>query len=85
MKNEIDTKFLLATFEKIRQHGQKEDEKFILEGVFAYTDFDGYTVYLEDARVKLSVGFHNQYQFDYESQSDFESFDKKLKHIAKNY
>ena len=85
MKNELDSKFLLEAFEKIRQNGKKEHEQYILNGVIAYTDFDGYTVYLEDAKVKLSFGFHNQYHFDYASSSDFEAFEKKLKQIVKEY
>ncbi|MFW8590388.1 DUF3081 family protein [Glaciecola sp. 2405UD65-10] len=85
MKNELDSKFLLEAFEKIRQNGKKEHEQYILNGVIAYTDFDGYTVYLEDAKVKLSFGFHNQYHFDYGSSSDFEAFEKKLKQIVKEY
>lgn len=85
MKNELDSKFLLAVFEKIRQHGSKDNEKYSLDGVIAYTDFDGYTLYIEDALVKLSFGFHNQYHFDYDSASHYEAFEKKLKAIVKNY
>lgn len=85
MKNEIDSKFLLAAFEKIRQHGTASNSQYSLEGVTAYTDFDGYTVYMEDALVKLSFGFHNQYHFDYDSASHFEAFEKKLQYIVKTY
>lgn len=81
MKNELDTKFLLQVFEKIRQHGEKVDDSYRLNGVKAFTDLDGYTIFIEDAKVKLSFGFHNQYHFDYESRSDYESFEKKLKSI----
>ena len=85
MKNEIDSKFLLTAFDKIRQCGDNDNSRYTLDGVIAYTDFDGYTVYLEDALVKLSFGFHNQYHFDYESSSHFEAFEKKLQHIVKEY
>jgi hypothetical protein len=85
MKNELDSKFLLSVFEKVRQHGDKENEQYKLDGIVAYTDFDGYTLYIEDALVKLSFGFHNQYRFDYESASHYEAFEKKLKAIVKNY
>jgi hypothetical protein len=85
MKNELDSKFLLSVFEKVRQHGDKENEQYKLDGIVAYTDFDGYTLYIEDALVKLSFGFHNQYRFDYESASHYEAFEKKLKTILKNY
>lgn len=85
MKNDLDSKFLLNVFEKIRQHGEQKDSQYSLEGVVAYTDFDGYTLFIEDALVKLSFGFHNQYHFDYESSSHFEAFEKKLKNIVSNY
>ena len=85
MKNELDSKFLLSVFEKVRQNGEKDGEVHILEGVKAYTDFDGYTLFIEDALVKLSFGFHNQYHFDYESNSHYEAFEKKLKYIVNQY
>jgi hypothetical protein len=85
MKNELDSKFLLTVFEKIRLNGKKEDEKYSLEGVIAFTDFDGYTLFIEDALVKLSFGFHNQYHFDYASSRHFDAFEKKLKNIVAKY
>lgn len=85
MKNELDSKLLLRVFEKIRQHGKHENEEYFLDGIKAFTDFDGYTLYIEDALVKLTYGFHNQYHFDYDSSSHFEAFEKKLMHIDKTY
>ena len=85
MRNELDSKFLLRVFDKVSKHGTKEDTAHALEGVKAYTDFDGYTVYIEDALVKLSFGFHNQYHFDYQKQADFDAFEKKLKNIDATY
>ncbi len=85
MKNELQSKFLLAVFDKIRQHGEQKEGAYHLDGIKAYTDFDGYTLYIEDALVKLSFGFHNQYHFDYESSSQYDAFEKKLKAIDKNY
>lgn len=85
MKNELDSKFLLRVFEKIRQHGEKDEDVYSLDGIRAFTDFDGYTLYIEDALVKLRFGFHNQYHFDYESSSHYEAFEKKLMHIDKAY
>lgn len=85
MKNEIDSKFVLAVFDKIRQHGERQEDKHFLEGVYASSDFDGYTVYLNDALVSMSFGFHNQYHFDYESQDHFEQFTKKLQNIHQGY
>lgn len=85
MKNELDSRFLLSVFEKIRQNGKQENGQYLLECVKAFTDFDGYTLFIEDALVKLSFGFHNQYHFDYDSSSHYEAFEKKLKHIVVSY
>ncbi len=85
MKNDLDTKKLLRVFDKIRQNGESTDGTYRLEGVKAYTDFDGYTVFIEDASVKLSFGFHNQYHYDYENKSQRESFDKKIDNIDASY
>jgi hypothetical protein len=85
MKNEFESKFLLSVFDKIRQHGEHRDNAYHLEGIKAFTDFDGYTIFLEDAKVKLNYGFHNQYRFDYQSGSDKDAFEKKLQHINNQY
>ena len=90
MKNEVDSKLVLSVFDTIRKHGDTvEHETFgkahILDGVKAYSDFDGYTLYLEDALVQLSFGFHNTYHFEYESRKHFELFEKKLQAIYSHY
>lgn len=85
MKNELDSKLILRAFEKIREHGRKEEEKFFLDGVYAASDFDGYNLYLNDATVTLQFGFHNQYHFDYPNEDQRHQFELKLKHIDENY
>jgi hypothetical protein len=90
MKNELESRLVLSVFDKIRQHGDVKDDKqfdkvYFLEGVSAATDFDGYTLYLKDASVNLSFGFHNKYHFDSESHEQVEQFEKKLRYIDTNY
>ncbi|OJF68838.1 hypothetical protein BK026_08550 [Alteromonas sp. V450] len=85
MKNELDSKFLLRVFDKIRQFGAKENEQYKLNGITAFTDHDGYTLYIEDANVKLQFGFHNQYHFDYDNNEQYQAFEKKLKSIDKSH
>lgn len=85
MKNELDSRFILSVFDKIKTHGKEDGEGHMLDGVKAYTDFDGYTLFLEDASVQLSFGFHNQYHFDYEKAEQLEQFERKLQHIQANY
>ena len=78
MKNELDSKFVLRVFDKIRQEGEEQEGKYRLEGVVAYTDFDGYTLYINDAKVAMQFGFHNQYHFDYQKSDDFDDFEKSF-------
>jgi hypothetical protein len=85
MENKLSSKQVLSVFDKIRQHGEQLDGKYILEGISASTDFDGYTLFLSDALVSLSFGFHNQYHFDYEDPTHLEQFEKKLKRIDDAY
>jgi hypothetical protein len=85
MKNEIDSKFVLSVFEKMRQQGEKHQDNYVLGGLQAFTDFDGYTLFIEDAQVKLRFGFHNQYDFEYLKEEHFEQFIKKMSVIDQNY
>jgi hypothetical protein len=85
MKNEIDSKFVLSVFDKIIRHGEKNGEEHFLMGIKVYTDFDGYTLFIEDAQVQLHFGFHNQYHFNYEKEEHVEQFVKKLKVISQQY
>ena len=85
MKNALDSKLILRVFEKIRQHGERKQSEYFLEGIKTYTDFDGYTLFLEDAFVQLNLGFHNQYHFTYKKEEHFEQFIKKLEAIDNQY
>ena len=85
MKNELDPKLVLRVFDKIREHGEKQEDKYFLDGVYGSTDFDGYTVFLSDATVELRFGFHNQYHFEYQHEDQREQFEKKLRHIDSSY
>ena len=85
MKNEIKSKFVLSVFEKMRLHGEKQEQSYALGGLKAFTDFDGYTVFIEDALVQLRFGFHNQYHFEYAKEDHFEQFIKKMSAIDKDY
>jgi hypothetical protein len=85
MKNDIDSKFVLSVFDKIMKHAEKKGDEYFLMGIKGYTDFDGYTLFMEDAQVKLDYGFHNQYHFNYEKEEHLEKFVKKLKAIDQQY
>lgn len=85
MKNEYDSRFVLSVFDKICKHGEKNGDRYLLEGLQAFTDHDGYTLFIEDALVKMRFGFHNQYHFDYDKSEHLEQFDKKLQAISRQF
>lgn len=49
----------------------------------AYSDPDGYTIYLQGSGVLLRSGFHNTYHLDYEQDKHKDDFIKKLDYIFK--
>lgn len=78
MKNELEHKLILKAFEVICQQGQKQTQGYELEGITAYTDFDGYTLYFEARGVLMRFGFHNTYHLDYSSEREKKDFLKKI-------
>lgn len=90
--HQIDSRFILAVYEKVMTHGKKvtlNDAPNLdarqLEGLTAYSDFDGYNAYLEDAEVKIQTGFHNTFKVDYESGRAHANFLKKMRSILATY
>ena len=65
MKNEIDIHRALRVFNKVTTLGDKQSDStesvYHLCGLNALTDFDGYTISLSDAQVRLDIFFHNKY------------------------
>ena len=56
MKNELDGKLILSVYEKIIQHGEDHEDGKLYEGICAFSDIDGYTVYLKGLMIGLDVG-----------------------------
>lgn len=85
-KQKIDVRTALKAFDLIRQHGDKnEDGSFTLYGVTGSSDFDGYNLLLQDARVKLHIFFHNRFECQYDSGSALDQFIDKLEQIIAHY
>ncbi|MFC3023609.1 DUF3081 domain-containing protein [Vibrio zhugei] len=82
MKNEIEQTKILHAYENIMKHGKPTEFGKIYEGIEAYSDYDGYSVYLRGSGVELSVGFHNTYNLDYQSEHQKEDFLKKIDAIV---
>ncbi|MBQ4833454.1 DUF3081 family protein [Pseudoalteromonas sp. MMG010] len=82
MKNEIDNKLILSVYERIQQRGNNSHQAMHYQGITAFSDIDGYTLYLQGSGVLLRFGFHNTYHLKYEYEKQKDDFLKKLTQIA---
>jgi len=83
MQNRLNIHQMLKTFHKIVEHGHKSGHQYRLNGVTASSDLDGYTVYLSDDKVTLTIFFHNKYDLSAGNKFDEMAFFEKLKVIEK--
>lgn len=84
MEQLIDTKMALNVFNYITEHGKKKGDKWLYHGIEGWASVDGYTVYLADENVTLSIGFHNKYTADFQSRVYLDQFVDKLKAISQH-
>ncbi len=85
MDTHIDIRRCLNVFERIKQHGTPIGDETRLNGIDAWSDFDGYNIVLHDDKVKLSIGFHNRYHLDYPNPLALNEFKDKLATIEKQF
>lgn len=83
MKNELDAKLLLKVFDLIYQKGEDFEDGKLYQGITAFSDIDGYTIYLKGNGVLLRFGFHNTYHLDYEHSKLKDVFMSKLESLVK--
>jgi sRNA-binding regulator protein Hfq len=77
----IDTHQAIRVYQKIRDHGTKTATEYSLNGLNGSTDFDGYTVFLNDENVTLNVYFHYKYTLNYKYPQALEAFIEKMRLI----
>ncbi|SDG82143.1 Protein of unknown function [Vibrio xiamenensis] len=82
MKNDLEPAKVLLAYEKIIKNGTETEFGKIYQGVEAYSDYDGYTVYMKGNGVELKMGFHNTYHLEYEQERLKEAFIKKVLLLA---
>ncbi|CCQ10926.1 hypothetical protein PALB_18000 [Pseudoalteromonas luteoviolacea B = ATCC 29581] len=83
MKNDIDSKVLLRAFDYIQSHGDALENGRQLNGLLAFSDHDGYTIYFKSNGATLSFGFHNTYHLDYENERQKNTLLEGIMHINK--
>lgn len=87
MQNLIDAKLLLRVFSLTEQLGQAVTTPvgagYELQGLQVATGFDGYDLYFFAAGVTLTLGFHQKYFIDAQTESQVEQFIQLLKQIQR--
>ncbi|GAA5647590.1 MULTISPECIES: DUF3081 domain-containing protein [Vibrio] len=83
MKNELDPTKVLQAYETVMSRGTPTEFGKMYEGIEAFSDYDGYNVYMRGNGVELKVGFHNTYHLEYDQEHLRDSFLKKVAMLAK--
>lgn len=73
-EHKIDVKQALRVFDKATREGEKRDDGWHYRGLTCSTDFDGYTVFISNGKVVLTVFFHNKYTVDYGNPLELQEF-----------
>lgn len=82
----IDLVKTLSVFNCILDRGEKLGAgHYLLSGVQARHDADGYTIVLSDQVVQLTLYFHNKYQVQCDKRSEFDAFLHKLDFIYRHH
>lgn len=83
MKNKIDISIALLAFDKVVQQGEKVEQGHTFEGLTASSDFDGYTLVLQDKLSTLTIFFHNKYELEGPDSKAMDRLIKNIEYIAK--
>jgi hypothetical protein len=87
MQNLIDAKLLLRVFSLTEQLGQAVTTPvgagYELQGLQVATGFDGYDLYFFAAGVTLTLGFHQKYFIDAQTEPQVEQFIQLLQQIQR--
>ncbi|WP_051252578.1 DUF3081 family protein [Ferrimonas kyonanensis] len=82
MRNSLNCRTLLRVHQRVVDRGQWSDGRYGYLGLWAWSDFDGYTAFLGNDDVTLSVFFHNRYQFDYSDSAALAQFLAAVERVA---
>ena len=82
--SDIDTHLAVEAFRIMRDKGDYKNGEFHFGGLMGSTDFDGYTVFLHDDSVDLTVFYKHRYKLDYDTQEHLMSFRNKIRALADN-
>lgn len=82
MEQHISPKIVLRAAERIRQRGLVKDGKHVYEQMSLEISYDGYTISVSDAKVTLTLFFHNTVKATFKQSKDLEDFYRHLSRLA---
>ncbi|SEA21845.1 DUF3081 family protein [Alkalimonas amylolytica] len=89
MEHKINSKFLMDVYSKIEKHGAvtktEWGQGYLLDGVQVSAGFDGYELFFDNSRVQLTLGFHNTWHSNADSEKLLDEFFQQLEQIQKHY
>lgn len=83
MRNELDPSKVLRAYEMVMDNGSPTEFGKMYQGVEAFSDYDGYNVFMRGNGVELKLGFHNTYHLEYDQEHLRDSFLKKVEALSK--
>ncbi len=82
MNSRLDVKVCLSVFNHILSHGEQCDGNYVFQGFKAWSDFDGYTCFLNYSNVTLTMMFHGKYEVDYPNRDELILFENKINQFS---
>ncbi|KMT67063.1 DUF3081 family protein [Catenovulum maritimum] len=82
MKNNLDLHLFLNAFNIICKNGEKQHNYHLLQGMRAWSDFDGYTCFLANSKVTMTLLFHGKYSIDATNDAEIDTFTQQVKRLC---
>ncbi len=83
MEEKVNVKSALRVFSRITSEGERVGDEYVLNGLRAYSDYDGYTITICNDYASLDIFFHNKFSFKFSNRKEKIAFLEKLNNLAK--
>lgn len=83
MEEKVNVRKALRVFQIIITDGKRTGDEYHLNGLTAYTDFDGCTATIRNDYVRLDIFFHNKISFTYSNRKEKMLFLEKINAMDK--
>ena len=84
LEHKVDVKQALRAYQKVVDEGIRKGDKYILSGVSAWSDHDGYSVSLGFGKVTLQIFFHQRFSLEAENRIEAALFLEKLDRVVQS-